>query len=55
MIKQAFWFRYPCEGGICHTAVVADTLEKAFDKLSKEKGVDPLDIKYLNRMIEVLD
>lgn len=53
-MKQAFWIRYPYHGGLNHAAVVAESLEEAFDKLSKETGVDPLDMEYRNRVIDVL-
>ena len=55
MKKQAFWFRYPDKGGFSHIAVIAGTLEVAFKKLEAQLGVDPLEAKYLNRQIDVIE
>lgn len=54
IVKTAYWFRYVNEGGFNHVAVVADTLEEAFDKISNTFGVDPLNIEYRNRSFDVI-
>lgn len=55
MEKQAFWMRYTIDGITYHAAVIADTLDDAFDILIKSKNVDPDNITYRNRIITVID
>ena len=55
--KQAFWMRYNTksdQGGAEHVAVIADSLDEAFQKLM-DLGIANEDIAYRERQIEVLE
>jgi hypothetical protein len=55
VVRTAYWFRIPYEGGIKHCAVIADTLELCFIIIENTYNVDPLDIVYLHRSFDVVE
>lgn len=56
-MENAYWMRYPTysdQGGYEHVAVIADTLDEAFEKLAKHLNMDQSNIMYRNRALNVL-
>lgn len=52
-MKTAYWMRYH-DGHYKHAAVIADSLDEAFNKL-EARGYDPGLISFRGRIIDVVE